>query len=113
VNNSLVFPAVFRGALDVRATKITDEMCIAAAMELAKTAEDKGLREDYIVPTMGDWDAFPREATAVGMKAIEQGVARKKLSRNELFDRAQEIIKRSRSQTEALFKAGYIPAPPV
>jgi len=64
VNNSLGFPGIFRGALDVRARTITDEMCIAAAEELAKCAEDKGLSEEYIVPTMDEWEVFPREATA-------------------------------------------------
>ena len=76
VNNSLGFPGIFRGALDVRAKTITDEMCIAAAMELAKVAEDKGIHEEYIVPNMDEWEVFPREAVAVGSKAIEQGVAR-------------------------------------
>ena len=76
VNNSLGFPGIFRGALDVRAKTITDEMCIAAARELAKVAEDKGIHEEYIIPNMDEWEVFPREAVAVGTKAIEQGVAR-------------------------------------
>ncbi|MGD1060683.1 MAG: NADP-dependent malic enzyme [Methanomassiliicoccales archaeon] len=112
INNSLVFPAVFRGALDVRATKITDEMCIAAAAELAKTAEDKGLNEEYIVPTMADWGAFPREATALGMKAIEQGVARLKMTREELFEKTVGIIKRTRTQVESMYKLGFVRPPP-
>ncbi|MCK4256279.1 NADP-dependent malic enzyme, partial [candidate division WOR-3 bacterium] len=81
INNSLGFPGIFRGTLDVMATTITDEMCIAAAQELAKCAEDKGLHEEYIIPSMGEWEVFPREAVAVGLKAIEQGVARIKLGR--------------------------------
>ena len=76
VNNSLGFPGIFRGALDIRATKITDEMCIEAAKELAKVAEDNGLTEEYIVPSMDEWEVVPREAVAVGSKGIEQGVAR-------------------------------------
>ena len=80
VNNSLGFPGIFRGTLDVRAKTITDEMCIAAALELAKVAEDHGLSEDYIIPTMDEWEVFPREAVAVAMKAIEQGVARIKVA---------------------------------
>jgi len=112
-NNSLVFPAIFRGALDVRARTITDEMCIAAATELAKTAEDHGMSEDYILPTMADWDAFPREATALGMKAIELGLARKKMSRDELFERAQGAVQRTRTQLEMMMKAGIVkPVPP-
>ncbi|HBA55551.1 MAG TPA: malate dehydrogenase, partial [Syntrophorhabdus aromaticivorans] len=75
VNNSVGFPAIFRGTLDVRARTITDEMCIAAAYELAKCAEDKGLQEDHLLPTMDEWEVFPREAVAVARKAMEQGVA--------------------------------------
>ena len=59
VNNSLGFPGIFRGALDVRAKTITDEMCIAAAQELAKVAEDKGIHEEYIIPNMDEWEVFP------------------------------------------------------
>lgn len=112
INNSLGFPGIFRGALDVRARTITDEMCIAAALELAKTAEDKGLTEEYIVPTMDDWEVFPREAVAVGMKAMEQGVARIKMSRNELYERASSIIRRARDMTKLLMNEGCILAPP-
>ena len=75
VNNSIGFPAIFRGTLDVKAKTITDEMCIAAAYELAKFAEEQGLSDEHIVPTMADTEAFVRVAVAVGMKAIEQGVA--------------------------------------
>ena len=84
VNNSLGFPAIFRGVLDVQASAITDEMCIAAAYELASCAEEQGISDDYIIPTMEDWEVFVREAVAVGMKAIDQGIARQKLSREEL-----------------------------
>lgn len=112
VNNSLGFPAIFRGTLDVRASTITDEMCIAAAYELAKCAEDKGLAEDYIVPKMNEWEVFPREATAVGMKAIEQGVARIKLSKDELFEKASATIRKAREETQTLMEEGFIPLPP-
>ncbi len=112
VNNSLGFPGIFRGALDVRARTITDEMCIAAALEIAKTAEDKGLTDEYIVPTMDDWEVFPREAVAVGLKAIETGVARVKLSRDELWARAEGAIKRARDETKLLMDTDFIRAPP-
>ena len=108
VNNSLGFPGIFRGALDVRAKTITDEMCIAAALEIAKTAEDRGLSEENIVPTMDDWELFPREAVAVGMKAVEQGLARVKLSRDELMHRAETAIRRARGETKLLMNEGYI-----
>ncbi|MEE8182601.1 MAG: malic enzyme-like NAD(P)-binding protein, partial [Thermoplasmata archaeon] len=114
VNNSLGFPGIFRGTLDVSAKTITDEMCIAAAYEIAKTAEDHGIHNEYIVPTMDQWEVFPREATAVAMKAIEQGVARKKLSRQEIFERAEFLIGRARKQTEAMMaNKDFIPPAPV
>jgi len=112
VNNSVGFPAIFRGTLDVKARTITDEMCIAAAYELAKCAEDKGLHEEYILSTMGEWEAFIREAVAVGLKAIEQGVAREKLSREELTKRAEKMIKESRDTLDLLMKSGMIPPAP-
>ncbi len=108
VNNSMGFPAIFRGVLDVRATTITDEMCLAAATELAKCAEEKGLTEEYIIPTMAEYEVFPREAVAVGMKAQEQGVARLKLSRQELYERADEMISRSRNLTQSMMDTGFI-----
>jgi len=113
VNNSLGFPGIFRGTLDAKARTITDEMCISAATELAKLAEDRGLKEDYIIPTMDDWEVFPREAAAVATKAVEQGIARAKKSRKEFYDIALETIRRARDETQLLMKQGFIPeAPP-
>jgi malate dehydrogenase (oxaloacetate-decarboxylating) len=112
INNSLGFPGIFRGTLDVMARTITDEMCIAAAYSLAESAEQKGLHEDYIVPTMDEWEVFPKEATDVALKAIEQGVASLTLSKEELFKRAEAVIKNSRESVKLLMEKGYIPAPP-
>jgi len=112
VNNSLGFPGIFRGTLDVKARTITDEMCIAAAYELAKCAEDRGISEDYLLPTMDDWEVFVREAVVVGMKAIEQGVAREQPSREELTKRAEKMIREARETTALLMKEGYIPPAP-
>ncbi len=108
VNNSVGFPAIFRGTLDVMARTITDEMCIAAAYELAKCAEDKGLREDYLLPTMDEWEVFPREAVAVAKKAMEQGVSRLKFSEKELFKMAETKIKRARDEVAILMEKGII-----
>jgi malate dehydrogenase (oxaloacetate-decarboxylating) len=112
VNNSTGFPAIFRGTLDVKAKTITDEMCLAAAYELAKCAEERGIHEDYISPTMAEWEVFVREAVAVGMKAIEQGVARETLSREELTRRAEKMIKEAREATSLLMGSGLIPPVP-
>jgi len=108
VNNSVGFPAIFRGTLDVMATTITDEMCIAAAVELAKCAEDKGLHDDYLLPTMDEWEVFPREAVAVAKKAMEQGVARLTFSEKELFRMAELKIKRARDEVAILMESGII-----
>ena len=112
VNNSTGFPAIFRGTLDVKAKTITDEMCLTAAYELAKCAEERGIHEDYISPTMAEWDAFVREAVAVGMKAIEQGVARETPSREELTKRVEKMIKEAREATGLLMSSGLIPPVP-
>jgi malate dehydrogenase (oxaloacetate-decarboxylating) len=111
VNNSLGFPGIFRGTLDVRASTITDEMCFAAAEALAEQIGDD-LDEEHILPNMDDWEVFPREAAAVAMKAIEQGIAQIELTYDEAFETATRIIKRSREQTQAMMREGFIaPAP--
>jgi len=112
VNNSLVFPAIFRGALDVRAKTITDEMCIASAKALAKYAEDKGLAKNYIIPSMDEWEIYPLQAAETGLKAIQQGIARKKASRKELYERAEAIIGRTQKLVKLLMKQGFIEPPP-
>ncbi len=111
VNNSLGFPGIFRGTLDVRARTITDEMCFAAAEALANHVGDK-LSPEHILPTMDDWEVFPREAAAVGMKAQEQGLARVKLSYDELLQNAMTIIKRSRDLTHMMMAEGFIAKAP-
>jgi malate dehydrogenase (oxaloacetate-decarboxylating) len=108
VNNSIGFPAIFRGTLDVRARMITDDMCIAAAEEIASVAEEGGLDEDRIIPSMSEWELFPREAAAVGSQAIKQGLARVRLSRKELYEKASTIITHARKSAEALMRKGLI-----
>jgi malic enzyme len=109
VNNSLGFPGIFRGALDVRARTITDEMCFAAAGALADAAADQ-LTADHILPTMEDWEVFAREAAAVGIKAQEQGVARlQEIAYDTLLQHARNMIRRSRELTEMMMRQGFIP----
>jgi len=112
VNNSLGFPAIFRGVLDVKAKTVTDDMCIAAAQELAKFAEERGINERDILPRMEEWEVFPREAVACALKSIEEGTARVKLSKQELHERASTIIRNTRESTELLMKQGLIKPPP-
>ncbi|MDO9535388.1 MAG: NADP-dependent malic enzyme [Bacillota bacterium] len=111
VNNSLGFPAIFRGVLDVQARTITDTMCIAAAVELAACAAEKGLNPEEILPTMDNWEVFPRVAAATAMQAIKEGVARLELSREEIYEMAVEKIKRAQDQTKILMEQGIIPLP--
>lgn len=111
VNNSLGFPGIFRGTLDVRARTITDEMCFAAAKAMADHVGDK-LAPDHILPNMDDWEVFPREAAAVGMKAQELGLARLELSYTQLYDHAMSMIKRSRDLTHMMMQEGFIPDAP-
>jgi len=112
LNNSLGFPGIFRGTLDVRAKTITDEMALAAAHELAKCAEERGIHEEDIAPRMDEWEVFPREAVATAMKAQEQGIARLKKTREQLYDEASAIIRQAREATQCLMREGFIaPAP--
>jgi len=108
VNNSLVFPAVFRGLLDVRARTVVDQMLIAAAEELAKFVESR-MSEEYILPKMTEWEVYPREAAAVAAKASELGLARRPLSYREELNIAQEIIGKSVKALEVLMESGLIP----
>jgi len=112
VNNSLGFPGIFRGTLDVRARTITDEMCFAAATALADHIGDN-LTEDYILPTMDDWEIYPLEAAAVGAKAQELGLARVEKTYDELYQHAMTIIKRSRDLTQMMMENEFIEAAPI
>jgi len=113
VNNSLCFPGIFRGTLDVQARTISDEMCFAAAEAIAGRARrhpDYG--PDRIMPTMEEWELFVDIAADVGMRAREQGLARRTLSREEIADRARARILRSRRITELMTESELIPTPP-
>ena len=76
INNVLVFPGIFRGALDAKATDITEEMKIAAVYAIAGIVEESELKEDYIIPGAFDKRVAQRVAEAVRDKAIEQGIAK-------------------------------------
>jgi malate dehydrogenase (oxaloacetate-decarboxylating) len=112
VNNSLAFPAIFRGVLDVRARSISDGMAIAAAEELAAFARERGVRADSILPSMDEWEVYPRVATAVGLQARREGLAQLSPDRDALMARATQLIRNARESTDSLMRAGLIPAPP-
>jgi malate dehydrogenase (oxaloacetate-decarboxylating) len=76
VNNVLAFPGIFRGAFDVRASTINEEMKVAAANALSSLIDDKDLTEDYIIPKPFDPRVRPAVASAVAKAARDTGVAR-------------------------------------
>lgn len=109
LNNSLGFPGIFRGALDVQARTITDDMALAAANELAVAADQHGIHEEYIVPRMDEWEVVPRIAVATAMKAQEQGVARLRKTSDVLYQNASKLIRDARETTHVLMREGLIP----
>ena len=76
VNNSLAFPGVFRGALDVKARTINDEMKIAAAHAIAELVDAAELRADFLIPDSLDLRVPPKVAAAVARAAVATGEAR-------------------------------------
>ncbi len=111
VNNSLGFPGIFRGVLDVRAGSITDEMALAAAGVLADHAARRGL-EHGLLPTMTEWEVVPEIAAAVGMTAQQLGLAALERTHDELVDAARDAITNARTATSLLMEHGIIAAPP-
>ena len=92
INNSLVFPALFRGVLDSKAKKIDDFTAIAAAEELAKFAQEKGLKREYIVPNMEERELYPRIAAGVAEDSIKRGLSEMKESREYFYNKSKKII---------------------
>ncbi len=112
VNNSLGFPGILKGALLVRARKITDNMATAAAHSLANYAEKKGFHPDKIVPTMDEADVFPVEAADVAIQAIKDGVARITMTWDEAYSKALTDISEARNTIQHLTEQGFISQPP-
>ncbi|MFA6924108.1 MAG: NADP-dependent malic enzyme [Bacteroidales bacterium] len=112
VNNSIGFPGILKGALLVRARKITDNMAIAAAHSLAGFAEKRGINSENIVPNMEEAGVFPEEAADVAMQAIKDGVARINMSREEAYNKAKKDISYARDMTSSLVENGFIGKPP-
>lgn len=109
VNNSVGFPGILKGALIVRARKITDNMAIAASRALAEFAEKRGINPDNIIGTMDEPGIFPKEAADVAMQAIKDGVARvTDLTWQQVYDIAEKDIKESRESAQLLMKEKHI-----
>ncbi len=103
INNVLGFPAVFRGALDVSAKTINDKMIVAAAEALARVAEEKGLKPDYIIPKATEPEWAPEEAAAVAKAAIESGVARRKVDPEEVKENLRKLVETHQKIINFLF----------
>lgn len=112
VNNSLGFPGILKGALLVRAKKITDNMAIAAAHSLASFAEKRGINPENIISTMDEVGVFPYEASDVAMQAIKDGVARLNLTWEEVYKKAEHDILEARQMSEKMCTCNLIHEPP-
>ncbi len=84
VNNVLAFPGVFRGALDVLAIQINEEMKMAAAYAIAELVQPDELTADYVIPSPFDSRVAPHVAAAVVKAAIQSGVARRQVDPDEI-----------------------------
>jgi malate dehydrogenase (oxaloacetate-decarboxylating) len=91
VNNVLAFPGIFRGALDVQARDITEEMKLAAARAIAGIISDEELNPDYIIPGVFDPRVVPVVATAVAQIAVNSGIAKIFKSPQDIFQKASQI----------------------
>lgn len=95
VNNVLAFPGVFRGALDVQAKEINEEMKLAAVYAIAELISEEELHVNYVIPNSFDPRVVPHVAYAVARAAVETGVSRKNISmseiKNNLFRLTKEV----------------------
>lgn len=91
VNNVLAFPGIFRGALDVRATRINERMKIAAAHAIASLISDEELNADYVIPAPFDARVAPIVAKSVAKAAMESGVARIEVDPEEVAEKTREL----------------------
>ncbi|MBU4075590.1 MAG: NAD-dependent malic enzyme [Euryarchaeota archaeon] len=92
INNSLGFPGIFRGALDVRAKDINEEMKLAAANALSALVDEPA--EDMIIPSIFNPEVAPSVAKAVAKAAIDSRVARVRIDPEEIAQRTRELVRR-------------------
>jgi malate dehydrogenase (oxaloacetate-decarboxylating) len=112
VNNSVCFPGILKGALLVRARKITDGMAIRCAHSLADFSARRGITPDNIIATMEETEVFAAEAADVAQQAIAEGVARTNLSWDEVYNQAKADIAASRALVDDMEKLGHVKQPP-
>ncbi len=94
VNNVLAFPGLFRGALDVRASDINEEMKVAAAYAIANLIEENEVRADYVIPNPFDPRVAPAVAKAVAKAAMDSGVAKIMVDPEAVAERTRALVKR-------------------
>ncbi|MCI4369183.1 MAG: NADP-dependent malic enzyme [Thermoplasmata archaeon] len=107
VNNSLIFPGVFRGVLDARAKSIPEEIVLAAAKALAGHARERGLTADHLLPTMEETHVFPYVAAAVASRCVELGIAGVRKSNSEFLAEAKERMARPAEVAELLMRSKF------
>ncbi|MDR1802608.1 MAG: NADP-dependent malic enzyme [Treponema sp.] len=112
VNNSVCFPGILKGVLLVQAKKITDGMVIRCAHSIAEFSEKRGISPDNIIASMEETDVYAHEAADVAQQAIAEGVARLKLSWDEVYKRTKADINAVRAVVDDMKKLGYIVEPP-
>ncbi|MCR5833783.1 MAG: NAD-dependent malic enzyme [Selenomonadaceae bacterium] len=94
VNNLLAFPGIFRGALDVRATDINEDMKIAAAYAIASLVDEKELNEEHVITNPFDERVAPTVAAAVAKAAIDSGIARRKdITPEDVAEHTRQLLK--------------------
>ena len=106
INNSLIFPGIFRGVLDARAKGVNFQIMVTASQEIANFVEDP--HEDKIVPTMEDWELYPSVAAAVASRTVDMGLARRTNSKQGFYKIAREIIENNRELYLKLMKEKFI-----
>ena len=112
VNNSMCFPGLLKGCLMVDASRVTDNMAIAAAHSMAKMQQKRGLDIDHIMPTMDDVEVFPQEAADVAAQAIKDGVAQRTMTPEQVYQKADHDIKENREMVQLLMEREKIKTPP-
>ncbi len=101
-----MFPGVFRGVLDAGAKGVNFQIMVEASYEIANFVENPSAEK--IVPTMNEWELYPRVAAAVASKTVELGLARKHDSKEGFLKTATEIIESNREIYSRMMKEGLI-----
>jgi malate dehydrogenase (oxaloacetate-decarboxylating) len=112
VNNSVCFPGLLKGALLVRARKVTDGMAIRCAHSIADFAERRGIGPEDVSARMDESEVFAIEAADVAEQAVKEGVARIALPRQEVYEVAKADIAASRALVDDMQRLGHIAEPP-